>query len=527
MSVQSMPAVQFDFQSLADGLPQLLWLTSRDGDASYVNPQWIAHTGLPGETCLGQGWKRALHADDAECAAVAWQDASQHRAPVTVQLRLRAAGGAYHWCRVQVIPMIPGDAECHSCCAIATVLQAELDLRDALRDRQLALQAAGIGLWSRERANGRMSWDDTVCRLFDLEMRTGRAGNAHDALRARVHPEDAAHFDQLLLGMGHTEEAPDGVLRVRVPGAGVRYLQVSSALVFDEEGHPARTVGVMRDVSQDVDLENTLREASLKIEHGNRELTRHRHELEKTVQHRTQLLERALEQAQAADRAKSAFLATTSHELRTPLNAIIGFSALMLEGSLGPVSDMHRQPLSLIRRSGDQLLELVKDILDITSIEAGNLVLRPAPVELRPLLHEQCVALRARADERRLELRPVRCDDGLVVKADRGRLGQVVRNLVANAITFTDRGYIEVRAEVLGRDVRIEVEDSGIGIPVDQQHKLFRPFQPITGQPGPLRQRTGLGLAITRRIVDASGGAIGVRSMPDAGSTFWVTLPLV
>ena len=106
MSVQSMPAVQFDFQSLADGLPQLLWLTSREGDASYVNPQWIAHTGLPGESSLGQGWKRALHSDDAECAAVAWQDAAQHRAAVTVQLRLRAADGAYHWCRVQVIPMV-------------------------------------------------------------------------------------------------------------------------------------------------------------------------------------------------------------------------------------------------------------------------------------------------------------------------------------------------------------------------------------------------------------------------------------
>ena len=388
----------------------------------------------------------------------------------------------------------------------------------------LALAAGGLGVWSRDLLDGRMYWDATVCRFFDVPEHVGRQGVSHEFLRARVHPADHDRIDRLLHPPGDGDDGADNVLRIHRDGADPRHLQVAAVLEPGPDGAPLRAIGVMRDVSDGVELQETLRRASLKIEHANQELTRHRDELERMVRQRTRELEQALDLAQSADRAKGTFLATASHELRTPLNAIIGFSSAILDGALGPVPEPQRKPLTAIRRAGEQLLDMVRDILDMTSIEAGDLRLHPVAVPLETLLDEQVAALEARAFARGLELRRAGCDPALMVHVDPVRAAQVLRSLLSNAVTFTDEGHVEVRALVEGSMVKVEVEDTGIGIPPDQQHKLFKPFQRIEGQPGPLRQRTGLGLAIASRIIEESGGAIGARSRAGQGSTFWFTL---
>jgi PAS domain S-box-containing protein len=256
------------------------------------------------------------------------------------------------------------------------------------------------------------------------------------------------------------------------------------------------------------------------------ELQQYRHQLENLVAARTTELASARDAAENANRAKSTFLATVSHELRTPLNAIIGFSELMADGSLGNVGIEQRKPLSIIRRSSEELLALVQDILDVSSIEAGALVVQLGEVCVRPMLSEVCDAFQTQARERNLVLKPALCDDSIVARADRARLSQVVRNLLGNALKFTDHGYLQVRAKIQGGMVRIEVEDTGIGIPMDQQSILFQPFQRIDNKQGPLRRGTGLGLSICKRIVEAMGGTIGVDSEPGRGSRFWFTVPL-
>ena len=515
--------VEFDFQAFAEGIGQPLWVTRVDGTAFFVNRHWQAVTGMSSERASGHGWHDALHPDDRPRTVSAWREAAELRAAVDLRVRLCAPDGSHRWCRLQVVPCCDASGRCTSCCALASALPGERALEDALRDRQLALAAGGLGMWSRDLRDGRMYWDATVCGFFDVPEHVGRQGVSHQFLRSRIDPVDHDRIEGALQPAGR-DRGEDDVLRVRREGADPRYLQVAALLEHGPDGAPQRAIGVMRDVSEGVELQETLRRASLKIEHANQELTRHRDELERMVRQRTRELEEALELAQSADRAKGTFLATASHELRTPLNAIIGFSSAILDGALGSVPEPQRKPLTAIRRAGEQLLDMVRDILDMTSIEAGDLRLHPVAVPLKALLDEQVAALEARAFARGLELRLADCDPALMVHADPVRAAQVLRSLLTNAITFTDAGRVDVRAAVEGHMVKIEVEDSGIGIPPDQQHKLFKPFQRIEGQPGPLRQRTGLGLAIASRIVEESGGAIGARSVAGRGSTFWFTL---
>ncbi len=254
--------------------------------------------------------------------------------------------------------------------------------------------------------------------------------------------------------------------------------------------------------------------------------THYQDKMEELVRIRTLDLERARDDAESANRAKSAFLATVSHELRTPLNAIIGFSSLLLDalGSLD-VAEQHKQ-LSIIRASGEQLLDLIREILDLASIEAGRLHLQIDRVDLRQVIDEQVQFAQAQAASSRLELPPAVCDSSIIVRADARRLGQVIRNLLSNALKFTDRGHVAVRVIIDGPVARVEVEDTGVGISAERRPELFAPFHRIREVGDALRSGTGLGLAISLRLVEAMGGIIGVESELGAGSCFWFTVPL-
>jgi PAS domain S-box-containing protein len=254
--------------------------------------------------------------------------------------------------------------------------------------------------------------------------------------------------------------------------------------------------------------------------------TRYQETMEELVSERTRDLIAARDEAESASRAKSAFLATVSHELRTPLNAIIGFSSLLLEDPpMEDLAEQHKQ-LTIIRESGEQLLTLVREILDLTSIEAGRLSLQICPLRLRDVINDQVRCAQAEASSRGLDLTVEDCDESIMVLADAQRVGQVIRNLLANAIKFTDAGRVSVRAVVAGDKARIEVEDTGVGIAPERHTELFMPFQRIEESGAALRPGTGLGLAISRRLVEAMGGTIGLESQRGIGSRFWFAVPL-
>ncbi|MEO6953885.1 MAG: PAS domain S-box protein [Polyangia bacterium] len=229
---------------------------------------------------------------------------------------------------------------------------------------------------------------------------------------------------------------------------------------------------------------------------------------------------------QAQSRLKSEFLANMSHELRTPLNAIIGFAALMHAGKAGPLAAIHVEYLGDILTSARHLLQLINDVLDLAKIEAGHLELHVERVDLPKLVSEVKDILRGLAAERRVRL-VVELDPGLsIVSVDARMLKQVLYNYLSNAIKFTpEHGEVRLRVRREADDAfRIEVEDTGIGIRPEDLDKLFIEFQQLDATPSKRFGGTGLGLALTKRLVEAHGGHVGVTSELGVGSTFFAVL---
>jgi signal transduction histidine kinase len=242
--------------------------------------------------------------------------------------------------------------------------------------------------------------------------------------------------------------------------------------------------------------------------------------------HTAQDLQEAKERAEAADRIKSAFLATMSHELRTPLNSIIGFTGILLQGLVGPLNDEQKKQLGMVRNSSTHLLELINDVLDISKIEAGQLEVALEPFDLRASLEKVAHTLRPLAERRglRLDLEVDPKVDTLV--SDRRRVEQILLNLAGNAIKFTEEGGVSLGCRIAGAEVTFQVRDTGIGIRPEDLSSLFQPFRQVDSGLTRNYEGTGLGLSICKRLVDLLGGSIEVESMPGTGSTFAFHLPL-
>lgn len=247
---------------------------------------------------------------------------------------------------------------------------------------------------------------------------------------------------------------------------------------------------------------------------------------------REELLEHARIEAEAASRAKSDFLANMSHEIRTPMNAVIGFTSLMLDSELSP---SQREFATSIHVAGEALLTLINDLLDFSKIEAGKMELENIEFDLRTTFDETLDIVAEKAANKRVELVClVQPSVPERVLGDPGRLRQVLLNLVNNAIKFTDSGSIVVRTQVLPSldadsgltRIRVEVLDSGIGIPADVLPRLFSAFSQADASTTRKFGGTGLGLSICKRLIEAMGGEIGVQSQVGEGACFWFELPL-
>jgi protein-histidine pros-kinase len=241
------------------------------------------------------------------------------------------------------------------------------------------------------------------------------------------------------------------------------------------------------------------------------------------ITERKQLEWRMLE----ANRLKTEFLANMSHELRTPLNAVIGFAALMYKGKVGPLSPEHREYVGDILTSSRHLLQLINDVLDLAKVESGKMEFRPEDVDLAQLTTEVRDILRGLAAKKHLRVEIDVDEEVRKVVVDAGRVKQILYNYLSNAIKFTaEGGRILVRVASESPSLfRIDVEDTGIGIPSEQLGKLFVEFHQLDATAAKRHQGTGLGLALTKRIAEAHGGRVAVRSTPGHGSTFSAVLP--
>ena len=350
-------------------------------------------------------------------------------------------------------------------------------------------------------------------------------GAAADPVRSALHLSDGTG------GEGGLAVVP---LRSRERLVGLLVLTLAGDLSADaraalEEAAPNLAIACERESAHQHTrrLAVEVRHAAQRLESQNAILTTLNDKLEEQHAELTRL-NAALDQA---SKLKDQFLANVSHELRTPLNSVIGFSDLLLTMAAPespPLTETQRDYLETIARNGRHLLELINELLDLSKIAAGRMQLRLEPLVLDGVLRDAADTVRAQLEARHhsLELEPP--EESVTVTADHGRLRQILLNLLSNAIKFTtDGGCITLsgRLEAGGRSVRVAVTDTGIGIAPDDQAKLFQEFVQLDASPSRRYEGTGLGLALSKRLVELHGGTIGVDSELGKGSTFWFTLP--
>jgi signal transduction histidine kinase/DNA-binding response OmpR family regulator len=285
-------------------------------------------------------------------------------------------------------------------------------------------------------------------------------------------------------------------------------------------------------------LVDAFNEMLVQIQENEKALREARDDLELRVRERTAELERAKgeveahslsilhakEELERASKFKDQFLSTMSHELRTPLNAVLGFSELLTEERYGPLNERQQRYIKHIHTGGKHLLSLINDILDLSKIEAGRLQLTIESVAMRTTFGEVLDTMRPLADKKSQMLLG-EAPAGLSVRADHTRLKQILMNLMGNAIKFTpEGGEVQLLASRLDEGVRVEVRDTGPGIPTEEQERVFEAFYRM-GNTDKKAEGTGLGLAITRRLVELHGGKLGIESKPGTGSCFFFTLP--
>ncbi|WP_298404341.1 ATP-binding protein [Janthinobacterium sp.] len=375
---------------------------------------------------------------------------------------------------------------------------------------QMATGAASIGIWDWNVSSDALQWDEQMYAQFKADA----ASSMSPAViwRAALMPDDVPVAKQALRAALGAGQAFTHEYRILWPDGAIRYIKADAVIFRDGRGQPMRMVGSNYDITAH-------REAEL-------ELLRHRHHLEELVAERTSALSVAVSQAQAANRAKSTFLANMSHELRTPLNSVIGFSRLMAASP--NMQDDEKRNLAIIHRSGNHLLTLINEILELSKGEAGRLQAQATVVALAPLLQEVMDMLDMRAEQQGLALRLDCADLPAAVLLDATRLRQVLLNLMSNAVKFAGSGEVtlRVRGELLDDAtwrLSFAVSDTGIGVALEDQQRIFEPFVQADSA-GP-KDGTGLGLAISREFVQLMKGELTLESMPGQGATFRFSIP--
>ncbi len=361
---------------------------------------------------------------------------------------------------------------------------------------RLATADAGIGVWDWDVGTGTVIWDARMFQIYGLAATPDMIASYQD-WRASILPSDLAETEEALLRTVATNSRSQREFRiVRANDKAIRVIQASEITITNTGGNTSRVVGTNRDVTD-----------------------------ERASQDKIRILN--LELAQAS-KHKDEFLTNMSHELRTPLNAILGMSEMLLEQVSGPLNTLQINSITTISKSGDHLLELINDILDLSKIESGKLAFNPEWLIISELCESCMTFVNAQAKHKQIGV-DLRIDTGAAeFFADPRLFKQILVNLLINAVKFTQDGGrigLSVVAPLSGEKVCFMVSDSGIGISPDDQKRLFRPFAQVDSSVTRKQEGSGLGLALVAKLCELHGGSVTIESELGRGSRFIVSLP--
>jgi len=468
----------------------------------FVNAAFTTLTGYSAAEALGRS-PRMLQGPQTNREALGALrralDQGEHFAAETINYR--KDGSPYHvaW---SIAPIHGADGKITHFVSIQQDITAlrrseveQQKINESLRLREWELieaqRMAGVGSWDWEMATDTVTWSTELYRISGIDPSRPAPGFAEQ--QQLYTPESWQILASAVSGaVQHGTSYEVDLELIRADGSKI-WTVGRGELYYNHAGALIGLHGTLQDVSQRKATELALRQAK--------------------------------EAAETAAHAKSDFLASMSHEIRTPMNGILGFASLLVDT---PLDEDQREFVDTIRHSGEALLSIINDLLDFSKIEAGKLTLESIPADIHLIAIEACELLAPKLAETGVELALDWAPDvPQLLMGDPGRIRQVLLNLLSNAIKFTPQGYVVIRAAVeAGHSLRLEVTDSGIGIPADKQSLLFGKFNQADSSTTRRFGGTGLGLAICRQLVEAMDGEIGFTSTLGVGSTFWFTLPI-
>jgi len=474
-----------------------VWSYEVDSGKAHWNAQMYAVHGLPPEA-PAPGWPTYLStfvAPDERDELRRGMDrllAAASDDVTRAEMRIVRTDGAVRELSVRARALREGDA----IRMIGTMVDVtdhraeQVALREAHARISLAARSVGVGIWETDSRTGEGVWDEQMWRLRGLAPRGPQAPPYAERL-ALVHPDDLESLQRTFGAISPTNRPSSVEFRVRWPDGSWHWLASRSTPVFDDQGREIRRLGVNWDVTEARGAEQA---------------------------------RQARQAAQRESQAKSQFLARMSHELRTPLHAVIGFAQLLLADPALPATGDTRERIGHIRAAGQHLLALVDDVLDLSSLDAGEMRLDSRCVQLDAEVDAVLPMVAAKAAG--LGVRIERTALAHAVQADPTRLRQIVLNLLTNAVKYNRRGgQVRIDARADGAMVLLEVHDTGRGLSPQQLAHVFEPFNRLGAEREGI-EGTGIGLAIVKINVERMGGAVSVRSEAGIGSCFEVRLPV-